>query len=71
MLDWIKNINKEYPEFWKNYLSKFDKKASRYVVLSTETTGLNPTIVLLLAILLKLFFYNISFYTIMVFRMNL
>ena len=42
MLDWIKNINKEYPEFWKNYLSKFDKKASRYVVLSTETTGLNP-----------------------------
>jgi DNA polymerase-3 subunit epsilon len=42
MLDWIKNINKEYPEFWKNYLSKFEKKSNRFVVLSTETTGLNP-----------------------------
>ena len=42
MLDWIKNINKEHPEFWKTYLSKFDKKSNRYVVLSTETTGLNP-----------------------------
>lgn len=41
MLDWIKNINKEYPEFWKNYISKFDKKSSRFVVLSTETSGLN------------------------------
>lgn len=42
MLDWIKKINKEYPEFWKNYVSKFEKKSSRYVILSTETTGLNP-----------------------------
>jgi DNA polymerase-3 subunit epsilon len=42
MLDWIKNLNKEYPEFWKNYLSKFDKKSNRFVVLCTETTGLNP-----------------------------
>ena len=42
MLDWIKNINKEYPEFWKNYLSKFEKKSNRYVVLFSETTGLNP-----------------------------
>ena len=42
MLDWIKNINKEYPEFWKNYLSKFEKKSNRFVVLCTETTGLNP-----------------------------
>ena len=41
MLDWLKNINKEHPEFWKNYVSKFDKKSSRYVVLSTETSGLN------------------------------
>ena len=41
MLDWIKNINKEYPEFWKNYLSKFEKKANRFVVLSTETSGLS------------------------------
>ncbi len=41
MLDWIKNIKKEYPEFWKIYLSKFEKKSNRYVVLSTETTGLS------------------------------
>ena len=42
MLDWIKNINKEYPEFWKLYLTKFETKSNRYVVLNTETTGLNP-----------------------------
>jgi DNA polymerase-3 subunit epsilon len=42
MLDWLKHINKEYPEFWKEYLSKFDKKSKRFVVLSTETTGMNP-----------------------------
>ena len=41
MLDWLKNINKEHPEWWKNYISKFDEKSSRFVVLSTETTGLN------------------------------
>ena len=42
MLDWLKNINKEYPEFWKTYVSKFEKKSSRFVILSTETSGLNP-----------------------------
>ena len=42
MLDWIKKINKPHPEFWKEYLSKFNKKSKRYVVLSTETSGLNP-----------------------------
>jgi DNA polymerase-3 subunit epsilon len=42
MIDWLKNINKEYPEFWKTYLSKFDKKSKRFVVLCTETSGLNP-----------------------------
>ncbi|HAH55905.1 MAG TPA: DNA polymerase III subunit epsilon [Flavobacterium sp.] len=41
MLDWIKNINKEYPEFWKIYLSKFQKKSNRFVALSTETSGLS------------------------------
>ena len=41
MLDWIKNINKEYPEFWKLYLAKFETKSTKYVILSTETTGLN------------------------------
>jgi DNA polymerase-3 subunit epsilon len=42
MLDWLKNISKEYPQFWKDYQAKFDKKSSRFVVLSTETSGLNP-----------------------------
>jgi DNA polymerase III subunit epsilon len=42
MLDWIKNIGKEYPEFWKEYVSKFDKKSQRFIVFSLETTGLNP-----------------------------
>lgn len=42
MIDWIKNINKDYPNFWKLYLAKFSEKSKRYVVLSTETTGLNP-----------------------------
>lgn len=42
MLDWLKNINKEHPEFWKEYLSRFEKKSNRYVILSTEKTGLNP-----------------------------
>lgn len=42
MLDWLKYINKEHPEFWKNYISKFDEKSSRFVVLTTETSGLSP-----------------------------
>lgn len=42
MLEWLKYINKELPEFWKAYLSKFDKKSNRYVVISTETSGTNP-----------------------------
>ncbi|WP_264551001.1 PolC-type DNA polymerase III [Flavobacterium sp. N2038] len=42
MLDWLKNINKEYPDFWKEYLTKFEIKPNRFVVLSTETSGLNP-----------------------------
>ena len=41
MLDWLKNINKPYPEFYKSYLSKFEKKSNRFVALSIETTGLN------------------------------
>jgi len=42
MLDWLKNINKEYPDFWKTYLSKFEEKSNRFVVFSTETSGQNP-----------------------------
>ena len=43
MLDWIKKINKEHPEFWKEYVAKFDEKSKRFVVFSTETSGLNPS----------------------------
>ena len=42
MIDWLKNINKPYPEFWKTYLSKFETKSDRYISLSIETSGLNP-----------------------------
>ena len=41
MLDWIKGSSK-HPEFWKLYLTKFETKSNRYVILNTETTGLNP-----------------------------
>lgn len=41
MLDWLKSMNKVYPEFWKNYLSTFNKKTKRFVVLATESTGEN------------------------------
>lgn len=39
MLDWLKNINKVYPDFYKNYLASFHKKSNRFVVLATEKTG--------------------------------
>ncbi|NUY79918.1 3'-5' exonuclease [Flavobacterium sp. MAH-1] len=42
MFDWIKHINKEYPEFWKKYLAKFDHRSKRFVTLSLETSGTNP-----------------------------
>ena len=41
MFDWIKNINKEHPEFWKNYLQRFGEQSARYVVISLECTGSN------------------------------
>lgn len=42
MLEWLKHINKDYPEFWKSYLAKFEKKPNRFVVLCTQTSGHNP-----------------------------
>ena len=50
MLDWLKNINKEYPDFFKKYLTTFENKSHRYVVLSTETTGLNVKLDVILSI---------------------
>ena len=40
MIDWLKN--KKYPEFWKTYLQKHEVKSERFVMLSVQTTGLNP-----------------------------
>lgn len=42
MFDWIKNISKESPDYWKTYLSSFDSKSDKYIVISIESTGLNP-----------------------------
>ena len=45
-MQWFKK--REYPEFWKTYLSCFKSKQGkeiqnlRFVVFDTETTGLNP-----------------------------
>lgn len=40
MLDWLK-FNKNYPDFWKNYLEYIDKKSDRTVVFTIENTGNN------------------------------
>lgn len=34
-------FNKEYPEFWKKYTDSFKNPATKYVVLSLETSGLD------------------------------
>ncbi|WMW78758.1 exonuclease domain-containing protein [Flavobacterium sp. 20NA77.7] len=34
-------FNKEYPEFWKKYNDSFKRKATKYVVISMETSGLD------------------------------
>lgn len=43
MLDWFKNIGKDYPEFWKDYVAQLDTPSTRKVALHIETTGINPT----------------------------
>jgi len=43
-LNWFKKIVKDYPEFWKIYLSYFDEcqdKKRRFVVFDCKTTGLD------------------------------
>jgi DNA polymerase-3 subunit epsilon len=42
MIDWLKHIQKDYPDFWKQYLLKMDKKPQRFVVLRPDQTGTNP-----------------------------
>jgi DNA polymerase III subunit epsilon len=41
MLQWLNPNN--YPEFWKNYLSKIKEKSNRYVAISIESSGLNSS----------------------------
>ena len=36
-----KLFHKEYPEFWKKYTESFKSPATKYVVLSMETSGLD------------------------------
>lgn len=43
MLDWLKNLGKEYPDFWKDYLVQQDVVSTRKVVVHIETTGINPS----------------------------
>ncbi len=43
MIDWFKNIGKDYPEFWKYYVALLETPTTRKVALHIETTGLNPT----------------------------
>lgn len=51
MLDWLKkSLQKDYPQFYIDYLSKFDKKSTRFVVLSTITTGMDSEKDVMLAI---------------------
>lgn len=43
MIDWFKNIGKDYPEFWKYYVALLDTPTTRKVALHIETTGINPS----------------------------
>ncbi|MEB3800431.1 ribonuclease H-like domain-containing protein [Flavobacterium columnare] len=43
MLDWLKHLGKEYPDFWKQYLVQLEIPSVRKVALHIETTGLNPS----------------------------
>ena len=41
MLDWLKNIKKEYPEFWKAYVGKFENKSFKKVRMTMESSTIN------------------------------
>ncbi len=43
MLDWIKYMHNDHPEFWKSYLAKFAQKSNRFVVMSAVATGTSPS----------------------------
>ena len=39
MLDWLKNITKEHPEFYKEYISQFEKNSSPAIKIVWITNG--------------------------------
>lgn len=39
MFDWIKNIGKDTPEFWQNYLRSFSEKPKRMMMLYLMKSG--------------------------------
>ena len=43
MIDWIKSINREYPDFWNKYVASFEikSKEKRYVIISLTKSGTN------------------------------
>lgn len=43
MIDWIKKINREYPDFWNKYIATFEikPKEKRYVIISLTKSGTN------------------------------
>ncbi len=43
MFDWIKNIAKEYPAFYKQYLAAFEHRSRRFVVLNLHASGTGET----------------------------
>ncbi len=42
-------FNKEYPQFWKDYINSFKKEPDFFSILSLESTGSNPETDLVLA----------------------
>lgn len=43
MLDWLKHIGKDYPEFWKEYLVQLETPSLRKVAIYFDVTGINPS----------------------------
>lgn len=54
-LNWFRKNSHDYPSFWNDYLAYFEKEnttnqVQRYVVFDCETTGLKPSLDVILSI---------------------
>lgn len=54
-LNWFRKNSHDYPRFWNDYLAHFEKEnttnqVKRYVVFDCETTGLKPSVDVILSI---------------------